>query len=86
MPIRYHLIMDKVPEYTGTYTVVFYTDDFNNIRARKPGAEETGEEIIITEADDWRLGLYFKAVFSETLLQDALSIELLEEWPKVYNI
>lgn len=86
MPIRYHLIMDKVPEYTGTYTVIFYTDDFNNIRARKPGAEEMGEEIIITEADDWRLGLYFKAVFSETLLQDALSIELLEEWPKVYNI
>lgn len=91
VPIRYHLIIDKVPEYGGKYdNVVFYDDESGIRRARRLIEGEVVDNVtsieIIDGVDDWRQGLYFKALFSDVSLRDSLSIELLEEWPKVYNV
>lgn len=88
--IRYHLLIDKMPiinKDEDKYVCQFYMDDFGVQRiftARKDAtADAEDEDVIVPE--DWRQLRYLQAIEKKTNLT-AFEKELVEEWPKIYDV
>ena len=90
IPIRYHVAIDKKPEYKNSIkgygshvNIYFEADEFGVVHAKK---KNSGGKSIITK--DWREELYYQGIEAE---QNGIDYpyyytELKNEFPKIYDL
>ena len=84
LPIRYHLRYMKLKEIQlHYYSVGLYVDDFG-VRRASWARLSNETEVSAIKARDWRQELYFQFIAEND--QSMLAKEMIEEFPKVYDI
>ena len=93
--IRYHLLIDTKPDGYNktTFYCQPYMDDFGVERIFTASTDSESPHTLEITPTDWRQYLYLRAVERSTMTEmdrvtglTVLEKELIEEWPKIYNV
>ena len=85
LPIRYHVVIDTPPSAFHSWNVTLVEEQLSNYTIKRATAATIGTGNGAITPTDWRTELYFQCIANPENVT-YYSKELVEEWPKVYNI